>query len=475
MRSSLVVAFGLSLLAPSVSADESTGKLRSVWPTMQLTLKTDGAAAATAGVDIQFGIPGHVSWEASIAPQVQIGTSSSGVAQVFGDTSHKQTGPTSWSAGGTLSLMSWDFRPVNPQAVSNADLREALARDAALRVCRAECDKATDRRECLDYFRNVSDDFFSATRTVDDDAYQKEGLCSKGNDVRVEVLGLGPFQDADQEAYRAALAVCAAEDCQKQDLRGSVYCARIEQKTLDRAKLCPDGLAMVSPKTTAGREFTSPYSRWIFSLAGTASGGAFSFYAGDAGGSLTKQSETKVGGAVAASVAFIDAPSRFTLEVPFYYSNLWSASTRPLHSCSDAGQLDGNVAQTCTDGIIGSPSLAHFLYASIQLGYLEVHPVVDEKVGVTGKSLWRFAAGPSFQYQTGAAGDIAILGLEAPFYLNFASAPAAYGSKNFQGIVRLTPLLGASHQSGNWASYVLMTLSLVADTTMFRRPLDWKQ
>jgi len=106
---------------------------------------------------------------------------------------------------------------------------------------------------------------------------------------------------------------------------------------------------------------------------------------------------------------------------------------------------------------------------------LEVHPVVDEKVGVAGKSLWRFAAGPSFQYQTGAAGDIAILGLEAPFYLNFASAPAAYGSKNFQGIVRLTPLLGASHQSGNWASYVLMTLSLVADTTMFRRPLEWKQ
>jgi hypothetical protein len=149
-----------------------------------------------------------------------------------------------------------------------------------------------------------------------------------------------------------------------------------------------------------------------------------------------------------------------TIELPLSIGYRWDAQQAMGHYCPVKGTIGVDPVQKCADRSLGDPDKNLILNAAILSG------IVD-----TDKGYWRLSMGPSVSYKS--TGNEIHAHLEIPVYFN--TSPLVSSGLNYQGIIRLTPAIGVSHDSQKGTAFeAVLTLDILGQRNLFMRALDWK-
>jgi hypothetical protein len=247
------------------------------------------------------------------------------------------------------------------------------------------------------------------------------------------------------------------------DIDPSEYCA----ETRDAIKRANDDFRQSSEAQAIARERLFPVHD--FSFGARAGAAQEHFLDPQPPGSMTFVERNQVAalGSAALSYTWVQphAASSQTVEAFATYDYRWDASETKAHWCHPAGDVmrpgqppATDPAQICADLPLGVERNSHVTMAVLW-------GMVDKDT----PSFWRASFGP--RVEVVANSGETHLGLLAPLYLNFV----ALGVKepNYQGLIRLSPRVGAMHDSVHgWSYDVSVDIALLGRRNLFERALD---
>ena len=468
-RLTLIVALALAAThargdeAPNVSVSrraESRSKWQGVWPRVTIAAGTNATAQGRVGVEFVHGLPSP-KWNLGIAPEAAVDLTN-GTASLAQLSKGKVTGTTKWTAGLSLTLMQDADDIDRPLVTKNPSPARAAARSVCFAACRGDNPTLDERQFC------------GAIGDTNVDTIAESLFCQRGQKLLATLKQKGV---APTDRFHVGQALCRQNAGCDEPAGNTTPKWSIQCQDIDAADLCEEARSLPDANTT---HIPSGFSRLLVSAGARVGANHFDYYASDASMNLTAQSDAKYDWALAASLTWVHAQSGLTLEIPLFYESAWSASTKPLHFCTPQGQVaregGSDAAEKCTDAVVGSPTDRRHLYGALFLGYLDVHAQKDKDRGIIPSTFFRVAVGPSLDYELVASGaNVATLNLEAPIYIDFANAPSGFdATKNFRGLVRLTPSVGATNLGGSWSPVAQISLAVLTDYTLFRRALDWR-
>ncbi len=187
------------------------------------------------------------------------------------------------------------------------------------------------------------------------------------------------------------------------------------------------------------------------------------------GGSLVDAKAAAPSWRAVAYAAFLPgarvAGQLLTLEARVRRADAWTPSDTTARWCVPAGVVprpDGSgsdPAQACTDRPLGAPAIASTVQYAAAVGIADGY-----------RGFWRGAVGVYHQHQLASERDV--FGLEAPLYLNFASAPDGYGG-DYKGILRLVPSVEWRYAPSGREVVGFLRVELLGQRSLFADALDF--
>ncbi|WP_437589704.1 hypothetical protein [Sorangium sp. So ce1000] len=245
----------------------------------------------------------------------------------------------------------------------------------------------------------------------------------------------------------------------------------ISEASLDVGDLCQDGRALwIEYESHTARELRGMYPDLVLSARAVVGRDSFTYMAVDPGQTnLTlHRDERHTTVDFGTSLSWITSQevawgSKLTLEALFRVTTGYEPSRLKAAWCTPGGSVprtDGSgvdEAELCTSRTYGAPMSSTRMRGALRVGVL--NRLQDQ---------WRFALGPYVVRD----GDSYAVGVEAPLYFNFASAPPEYAG-SYKGLIGLAPRAEWSVRGDGFPeSRFLLSLQLLGQRSFFGGAFD---
>ncbi len=463
------LALALLSLAGAAHADpvkaDLSRHIAPLLPTLTITTNSDGSSTFQLGGDLLFGITRR--WDLDIQPTF-LATTTDGIAGLFNFTGNNGT-TTPWTLG-----LQFAFLDLGSE-VTMDDTAFAKMKRQVYQACNA-----------------------------DPNGPVLHALCDAGSKAWMNSIGLdppgqsGPADIVKVEAYEACVAFCKSHPADKSCTDQFNVQQAQDIRNVDPGDLCSEGLKIWQDKYDKPmRERRGKFPKHIVAFGFSLGASQQKFFEPnlqdfkdnfnremiDQGASfrvppvtLSARTENELEARAAFSFTYISTTSGFTTEMPLTYRYFASPSRFNATLCTPVGvgtpsmpMMSGTTApvQSCETLPLGIPTHTHQGSLGVLFGYVS-----------KPDSFWRFSIGPNFVYQhalsVSGPSDTFLAQLEAPVYLNFASAPQGW-TGTFMGVVVVTPSIGVTTGTFGTNLQLGIGVGVFARRSMFPRALEWIQ
>ncbi|KYF54054.1 hypothetical protein BE04_25025 [Sorangium cellulosum] len=292
----------------------------------------------------------------------------------------------------------------------------------------------------------------------------------------VSRTAIAAFRDSDLRMKSSAVARCQVV-CAQGPEEGSCknFRAALGQvqsaSSISPEDLCSDGQALwLEYERHIARELRGMYPDLTVSAKAVAGRDSFTYVAEDPDQTplALHEDERHTTYEIGTSLAWVTPVplgwgSMLTLEGSFRVTAGYEASPVSAEWCTPVGSVprqDGSgadEAEACTTGTFGAPASSTKMRGALRVGALN-----------RLQDLWRLALGPYVVRD----GDSYAIGVEAPLYLNFASAPPEYVG-DYKGLLAVTPRAEWSVRGDGFPeSRFVLTLALLGQRSFFGAAFD---